>query len=54
MFCWDSMSVTTDPVVLICEIVGLYFIVPAILSLIIHAVMKRLGWVKDGDMKLQR
>lgn len=52
--CWDSMSATTDPVVLVCEIVGLYFIAPAILSLIIHAVMKRLGWVKDGDMKLQR
>lgn len=52
--CWDSMSATTDPVVLLCEIVGLYFIAPAILSLIIHAVMKRLGWVKDGDMSLQR
>ena len=52
--CWDSMSATTDPMVLICEIVGLYFIAPAILSLIVHTVMKRLGWVKDGDMKLQR
>ena len=52
--CWDSMSATTDPVVLICEIVGLYFVAPTILSLVIHAIMKRLGWVKDGDMRLQR
>ena len=52
--CWDSMSATTDPVLLICEIVGLYFIAPALLSLMFHAMMKRLGWVKDGDMRLQR
>ena len=28
------------------------FILPAILSLAIHAVVKRLGWVEDGDLKL--
>ena len=34
-------------------IIGLYFIAPAVLSLFFHIIMKRLGWVKDGDMKLQ-
>ena len=28
------------------------FILPAILSLIIHMFVKKLGWVKDGDLKL--
>ncbi len=28
------------------------FVLPAVLSLIIHAFVKKLGWVKDGDMKL--
>lgn len=52
--CWDSMSATMNPWVLIAQIIGLYFLAPAILSLSIHYLMKRLGWVKDGDMKLNR
>lgn len=52
--CWDTMSATTDHTLLLVEIIGLYFVAPAILSLMFHFIMKRLGWVKDGDMKLQR
>jgi uncharacterized membrane protein len=52
--CWDAMSATTDHTLLLAEIIGLYFVAPAVISLIIHFAMKRLGWVKDGDMKLQR
>lgn len=28
------------------------FVLPAILSLVFHMLVKKLGWVKDGDMKL--
>ena len=28
------------------------FILPALLSLLIHAAVRKLGWVKDGDLKL--
>lgn len=52
--CWDTMSATTDHTLLLVEIIGLYLVAPAILSLMFHFIMKRLGWVKDGDMKLQR
>ena len=52
--CWDTMAPTTDPSILLIKIIGLYFIAPALLSLFFHYIMKRLGWVKDGDMKLQR
>ena len=51
--CWDTMSATTNHGLLLVEIIGLYFIAPAVLSLLFHIIMKRLGWVKDGDMKLQ-
>jgi uncharacterized membrane protein len=52
--CWDSMSATMDHTVLLAEIIGLYFIAPALLSLFFHLIMKRLGWVKDGDMALKK
>ncbi len=52
--CWDTMAATTDHTLLLIEIVGLYFVAPAILCLLIDYAMRRLGWVKDGDMKLQR
>lgn len=52
--CWDTMSATTDHTLLLAEIIGLYFIAPALLSLLFHQIMRRLGWVKAGDMKLQR
>ena len=52
--CWDSMAATTDHALLLAEIIGLYFIAPAVLSLAIHFAMKRLGWVEDGDMTLKR
>ena len=35
------------------KIVLICFIAPAVISLMIHCGMKKLGWVKKGDMKLQ-
>ena len=29
------------------------FILPAVLSLLFDFLMRKLGWVKDGDMKLE-
>ena len=52
--CWDAMSATTDHTLLLQQIIGLYFVAPAVLSLLFHFIMKRLGWVKDGDMKLNQ
>lgn len=51
--CWDTMASTTDHTLLLAEIIGLYFVAPAVLSLFFHVIMKKLGWVKDGDMKLK-
>ena len=52
--CWDTMSATMDHTLLLAQIVGLYFVAPAVLSLVFHSVMKRLGWVKAGDMALKK
>lgn len=51
--CWDTMASTTDHTLLLAEIIGLYFVAPAVLSLFFHFIMKKLGWVKEGDMKLK-
>ena len=52
--CWEAMSPTMDPTTLLIQIVALYFVAPAVLSLLFHHIMLRLGWVKPGDMKLNR
>jgi uncharacterized membrane protein len=38
---------------LIMEIILMYFIAPAIISMIIHLIMKRLSLVNNGDMTLK-
>ena len=37
---------------LVIKIICLYFVAPAIVSLAIHSLMKKTGWIKPGDMKL--
>lgn len=49
---YATMSETASPVSLIVKIVCLYFLAPALLSLGIHLIMKRVGLVKSGDFKL--
>lgn len=36
------------------KILCLYFLAPAVISLGIHLLMKKAGWVKAGDMKLEQ
>ena len=36
------------------KIICLYFLAPAMISLGIHMLMKKAGWVKAGDMKLEQ
>ncbi len=41
-----------DAVVILLKIVVLHFVLPAILSLGISEFMRKKGWIKEGDMKL--
>lgn len=49
---YATMSGTVSNGLLITEIVLLYFVAPAIISLLIDRLMRHIGWVKPGDMKL--
>lgn len=49
---YATMSGQMPSVVLAAEIVLLYFVAPAIISLLIDRFMRYMGWVKRGDMKL--
>ncbi|HHX62677.1 MAG TPA: PTS sugar transporter subunit IIC [Epulopiscium sp.] len=49
---WQTMNETTNKVVLLGSILLLYFILPAVITLGISEFMRRKGWIKDGDMKL--
>ena len=49
---WEVMSATTPATVVLVEILLMYFVLPAILTTAICEGMKKLGWIKNGDMKL--
>lgn len=51
---YATMSGSLPSSVLIAEIVGLYFVAPAVICYLIHLFMLRKGWVKAGDMKLHK
>ncbi len=50
---YDSMvAAGVSPVVTLLEIVLMHFVLPAIVTLAIAEAMRKLGWIKSGDMKL--
>jgi uncharacterized membrane protein len=52
---YATMAETAESTnILIAKIIGLYFIAPALLSLIINMLIIKLGWIKPGDMKLNQ
>ena len=48
----SMIELGAEPGILIVKILILHFIAPAAIALSIHMIMKKLGMVKDGDMKL--
>ena len=49
---WQTMSGTVSSGILLIQIVMLHFILPAIVTLLISEFMRKKGWIKFGDMKL--
>lgn len=49
----EAMGSTTSTGVLVAEIVIMHFVAPAILSLVIHLLLKKAGIVKDEYLRLQ-
>lgn len=50
---YATMGGTTDSAVLMAEIIGLYFIALAAIALAIDTGMRRAGWIRPGDMKIE-
>lgn len=50
---WQTMIGTREPITLFVQIILLHFILPAILTLLFAGVLRKIGWIKDGDLKLE-
>ena len=51
---WNVMGPTTSWPVLLGMILLLHFIAPAALSLLFSEFMRKKGWIKTGDMLLEK
>lgn len=49
---YAAMSETMPAATLILTMVILHFVLPAVLTLAFDAILRKIGWVKPGDMKL--
>ena len=49
---YQTMTETMSPVIALLEIALMHFILPAVLALLISEFMRKKGWIKFGDMKL--
>ncbi len=49
---YQTMTADASPAGVLVKIILLHFVLTAVLSLIISEVMRKMGWIKDGDMKL--
>lgn len=49
---WEAMSGSLPVGAVLLEIFVMHFLLPALLTLSIDGVLRKLGWVKKGDMKL--
>ncbi|NLG02865.1 MAG: PTS sugar transporter subunit IIC [Clostridia bacterium] len=50
---WQVMTQTESGSMVLIKILILHFILPAIIALFVSTFMRKRGWIKDGDMKLE-
>lgn len=50
---WHSMVPSTPGAIVIIEMVLMHFLLPGLISLSVSEVMRKLSWIKNGDMRLQ-
>ena len=49
---WQVMAPIDGPAVTLVKILVMHFVLPAILTLAISEFMRKRGWIRYGDMKL--
>jgi uncharacterized membrane protein len=50
---WRAMAALQGPFIVLIKILALHIFLPAVLSILISEFMRKLGWIKQGDMKLE-
>lgn len=50
---YQTMTAETSPAIVLVKIILLHFVFPAVLALGISEFMRKKGWIKQGDMKLE-
>lgn len=50
---YQTMTAEASPAVVLVKIILLHFVFPAVLALGISELMRKKGWIKQGDMKLE-
>lgn len=50
---WDAMIATTEPWLLIVKMLVLHIVLPAVLTLAISEGMRKIGWIRVGDMRIE-
>ncbi len=49
---FTAMTAAHGFVPVLLEVILLYFVAPAILTYVFYLLLKKIGWIKDGDLKL--
>jgi len=49
---FTAMAATHELWVIILEVILMHFVLPAVISLAVASAMRKLGWLKYGDLKL--
>lgn len=50
---WQTMTAYESPTIVLIKIALLQFILPAVITLFFSEAMRKAGWIKSGDMKLE-
>ena len=50
---WQVMIQTEDPMIVLVKIIVIQFVLPALITLGISEFMRKKGWIRQGDMKLE-
>lgn len=52
LMAFQTMTQNQEPTIVLLQIILMLFVLPGIISLAISEFMRKKGWIKDGDMKL--
>ena len=50
---FTAMSESAGFIPVLLEVLLLHFVLPAALTLLFYFILRKIGWIKDGDLKLQ-